>query len=65
LESFIVAKQQPNEESKFGYYIVPLQNKVHKSPDENKIGPLTIDEFKLKKRHLECQMNFPIRLCCF
>lgn len=51
-ESFIIAKQQSNEEGEFGYYIVPLQNKVHKSPDENKIGPLTIDEFKLKRKAL-------------
>ncbi len=51
-ESFIIAKQKSNEESEFSYYIVPLRNKVNKSPDENKIGPLSIDKFKLKRKAL-------------
>lgn len=51
-ESFIIAKQKSDKESEFSYYIVPLRNKVHKSPDENKIGPLSIDEFKLKRKAL-------------
>lgn len=51
-DSFIIAKQQSNDESEFGYYIVPLQNKVHMSPDENKIGPLSFDEFEVKRKEL-------------
>ncbi|MGC6471095.1 MAG: hypothetical protein ACON4E_07505 [Flavobacteriales bacterium] len=51
-ESFIIAKNQSNKNGEISYYIVPLRNKVHKSPDENKIGPLTIDEFKLKRKAL-------------
>lgn len=51
-ESFIIAKQQSNEENEINYYIVPLRNKEHKSSDENKIGPLSLDEFKLKRKAL-------------
>lgn len=56
---FIIIKQHP---SKFGealdksvvnYYIVPLKVKIHNAPDENKIGPLSQDEFLQKREELK------------
>lgn len=57
-ETYIIAKQYPVEFSSMpdktitNYFIVPLKDKVHNSPDENKIGPLSIEEFKLKRKAL-------------
>ncbi len=35
------------------YYIIPLKYKLHKSPDENKIGPLSKKEFWQKRKELK------------
>jgi hypothetical protein len=35
------------------YYIVPLKYKVHHSPDENRIGPLSEEEFPAKRKELK------------
>lgn len=57
-EDFIIVKQHP---SKFGKeldksitncYIIPLKYEVNKWPDKNKIGPLTEEEFLLKRKEL-------------
>jgi hypothetical protein len=58
-DEYIIAKNHPH---KFGdpvnkdityYYIVPLKYKVHHSPDENRIGPLSEEEFKAKRKELK------------
>jgi len=57
-EEYIIAKQHPREfpslhdKSTINYFIVPINNKVHQSPDENKIGPLTELEFIEKRKEL-------------
>lgn len=61
-DSFIIAKQHPRMEFKTdksvtNYYIVPLKFKVHKSPDENRIGPLTKTEFEAKRKELRVSDN--------
>lgn len=54
-EDFIIAKQHPQnsslsmEREKINYFIIPLKKKKMESPDENKYGPLTKEEF-LQKR---------------
>ena len=55
---YIIVKQHPREfpnpPNKLitYYYIIPLVNKVHLAPDKNKIGPLSLHEFELKKAEL-------------
>jgi hypothetical protein len=39
------------------YYIIPIKNKIHVFPDENKIGPLTLNEFLIKKKELKIPYN--------
>ncbi|MFC4874294.1 lipoprotein [Negadavirga shengliensis] len=55
-DSFIIAKQLPSGKStdkdKVYYFIIPLKSKIHHSPDENKIGPLTLNEFNKKRLEL-------------
>jgi len=57
-EEYIIAKQHPRkfpnplDKSVTNYFIIPLKNKIHKSPVENKIGPLTELEFKVKRKKL-------------
>lgn len=34
------------------YYIIPLRFKVHHSPDENRIGPLSYEEYRAKRKEL-------------
>jgi len=57
-EDFIIAKQHPAkfpnppDKSITNYFIVPIKDKVHQSPDENKIGPLTETEFIAKRKEL-------------
>lgn len=53
-QNFIIAKQHPFvnnsvNKSLTNYYIIPINNKVNVSPDENKIGLLTQEEFFIKK----------------
>jgi hypothetical protein len=63
LNDFIIVKQHPASHPTYetvnkniaNYYIVPLKFKVHHSPDENRIGPLSEEEF-LKKRK---ELNIP------
>lgn len=48
-EDFIIAQ------SSYGggmYFIIPSKDKVHKFPDENKLGPFREEEFILKKKEL-------------
>jgi len=61
-ENFIIAKQHPfrdNSINKFvtNYYIVPVKNKINASPDENKIGPLTQEEFLIKRKEMKISDN--------
>jgi len=51
-ENFIIAKQQFASENDIRFFIIPLKQKVNQSPDENKFGPMSIDEFKLKREEL-------------
>ena len=47
-KNFIIAKQQQRD--KINFYIIPLKDKIHHSPDENKIGPLSKKEFILQRK---------------
>lgn len=57
-KTFIITGQHPrkfpNPSDKFvtNYFIVPIENRVHQSPDENKTGPLTEIEFLQKRKEL-------------
>lgn len=57
-KEYIIVKQHPLEFSKppnksiTNYFIVPIKDKIHQFPDENKIGPLTALEFKEKRKAL-------------
>lgn len=66
-DEFIIAKQHPkssqNEIDKtiINYFIIPLKNKVNKSPDKNLYGPLTKEEFEKKRRELNIEkLDFSI-----
>ncbi|GHT65536.1 hypothetical protein AGMMS50239_25520 [Bacteroidia bacterium] len=58
-DDFIIVKQHPTNfgdtinRSITDYYIIPINNKVNKWPDENKIGPLTHEEFLIKRKELK------------
>jgi hypothetical protein len=59
-DDYIIAKNHPQIRGAFTfnknvtyYYIVPLKYKVHHSPDENRIGPLSEEEFKAKRKELK------------
>jgi hypothetical protein len=59
-DEYIIAKNHPQIRGAFTfsrkfthYYIVPLKYKVHHSPDENRIGPLSEEEFKAKRKELK------------
>jgi hypothetical protein len=63
-ENYIIVKQHPGNWSDdiinkdvTNYYIVPVKDWLHNSPDENKIGPLTYDEFLLKREELKIPNN--------
>lgn len=57
-DEYIIVKQHPrkfpNPPDKLitNYFIVPIKDKVHASPDENKIGPLTKEGFVIKRKEL-------------
>ncbi len=50
--NFIIVKQQPKGKHDYRFYIIPLTNRIHHSPDENKIGPLIKEEFEIKRKEL-------------
>ena len=59
-EDFIIVKQHPAPFSETTidknitfYYIVPLKKKVHHSPDENKYGPFSHQEYLQKRKELK------------
>ncbi|MDR2118916.1 MAG: hypothetical protein LBP25_05235 [Tannerellaceae bacterium] len=59
-DDFIIAKLHPMYDWSVNrmltvYYIIPLKFKVHPSPDENRIGPLSEEEFESKK----IELNIP------
>lgn len=62
----IVAKQHLYNYSTYTYkntlyyYIVPLSKEVSRSPDLNKIGPLTIEEYKIKQKELRIPDNLTV-----
>ena len=47
-DSFIFLKQEQKNNFNENYYIISLFDKINLSPDENKIGPLDLLEFKNK-----------------
>ena len=57
-DEYIIVKQHPRkfpnppDKSITNYFIVPIKDQVHASPDENKIGPLTKEEFVIKRKEL-------------
>jgi hypothetical protein len=60
-DEYIIAKRHPRyglygdgsiNKKVTHYYIVPLKYKVHNSPDENRIGPLSEEEFQAKRKEL-------------
>jgi len=68
-QNFIIAKQHPFKNNSINksvtnYYIVPVKDKINTSPDENKIGPLTQEEFFIKRKELEVSdnLNFTITI---
>ncbi|MDR2805906.1 MAG: DUF3997 domain-containing protein [Dysgonamonadaceae bacterium] len=61
-DEYIIAKQHPRngvyghgdiDKNVTYYYIVPLKYKVHHSPDENRMGPLSEEEFSAKRKELK------------
>lgn len=61
---FIIVKQHPKKFAETtinknitNYYIIPLKYKIHDSPDENKFGPLTFEEFLIKRKELKISDN--------
>lgn len=65
-EDFLIAKQHPRmfpnppNKSITNYFIIPLKNKIDESIEENKIGPLTENEFKIKCKELDINLGFSI-----
>lgn len=57
-DEFIIVKQHPAkftnspDKSITNFFIVPIKDKIHKSPDENKIGPMPQSEFEIKRKEL-------------
>jgi hypothetical protein len=58
-EYFIIVKQHPQDFSKLpnkavtNYFIIPLKSRLSKFADLNVYGPLTKDDFEIKKRSLK------------
>ena len=58
-DDFIIVKQHPRsfpnppDTNMTNYYVVPLKFKVNHWADENKFGPLTLEEFLIKRKELE------------
>ena len=57
---FIIVKQHPRNftetiinKNSPNYYIIPFKYKIHDSLDENKFGPLTFEEFLIKRKELK------------
>jgi uncharacterized membrane protein YciS (DUF1049 family) len=61
-ENFIIAEQHEGSGLNIKYYIIPLSNPIHSSPDENVIGPLNHDGFMQKRKELKIpeNLNFSI-----
>lgn len=66
-DNYIIAKQHPKISSLFidktvvNYFIIPLQDKISKSPEKNVFGPLTLGEFNQKRKELNIEnVNFTI-----
>jgi hypothetical protein len=57
-EDFIIVKHHPHwfaepiDKSITNYFIIPLKNKVSEFPYDNKIGPLTLEQFNEKRKEL-------------
>ena len=52
-DSYIIAKQHPsNNRGVANYYIVPVYKKPTLSPEKGVIGPLTADQFMVKRKEL-------------
>jgi len=60
-DSFIILKQHPrdfpNESNKAvtNYYIIPIKDRISKSPEKNFYGPLTSEIFEQKRNELGLQ----------
>lgn len=66
-DGFIIAKQHPEvsptsmNKEVTNYYIIPLKRKVSQSPEKNIYGPLTLEEFKQKRKELNIEdLDFTI-----
>jgi len=65
---FIIAKQHPllpNGKVDIGityFYIIPIKNKISDFPEENKIGPLSEEQFLRKRKEMgvPTDLNFTI-----
>lgn len=57
-DEYIIAKQQPTDgdgesiKKRTFFYIIPLNNKISMSPDENYIGPLSRRDLSLQVKKL-------------
>lgn len=66
-DKFIIVKQHPKlstgviDKSTINYFIIPLKNKVDKSPAKNIYGPLTLEEFEKKRMEVKIEdLDFTI-----
>lgn len=66
-DEFIIAKQHPKlstiemNKKVINYFIIPLKKKISQSPEKNIYGPLTLEEFKQKRKELNIEhLDFTI-----
>ncbi len=66
-EDFIIVKQHPMnfpdvDKSITNYFIIPVKNKIHKTLELNKIGPLSLEEFNKKRNELNIPQELAFTL---
>ncbi len=68
-DNFIIAQKHPLIENKIDksiiqYFIISTNDTINVVPEDNKIGPLSREEFKLKRKELEIpnKLNFTITI---
>jgi len=66
-DGFIIAKQHQKvspsgmDKAVINYFIIPLKNNANQSPEKNIYGPLTLEEFKQKRKELNIEnLDFTI-----
>jgi len=61
-DNFIIAKQKlNNSDDVVNYYIVSMQEEFTYSPEKFVVGPITLDEFELKRKELGVPENLKFK----